>query len=275
MATVAGTSTISERSRDVLSGTPRAHAIDRWIFVFMAVWFIAIVLAGFIPDSLMKMQMVKAGVRPPFPLVLHMHAVLMGAFMLVLLAQTWLMATGRSAQHMRLGLVSLVVAPLLVIVGFVLVPTMYHQVWTGAQVAPPEMREQMQGVVRHVENIMLLQIRIGILFPLFLGIALMARGRNAGTHKRMMFLATAMALPAGIDRIPWLPHTMPSSPLSVDLYTLAAISPMLVWDIMRNRKVHRAYWICLAAYLPFAALVHGLWDTPWWHLTARQIMGVG
>ena len=118
-------------------------------------------------------------------------------------------------------------------------------------------------------------MRIGILFPLFLAIGLKARGRNAGMHKRMMFLATAMALPAGIDRIPWLPHTMPASPLSVDLYTLAAISPMLIWDVVRNRSVHRAYWICLVAYVPFALMVHGLWDTPWWHQTARQIMGVG
>ena len=275
MATLAESGGLRERRLDMLSGTPRAHAVDRWIFVFMAMWFIAIVLAGFIPDSLMKIDMVEAGARPPFPLVLHMHAVLMGSFLLLLLGQTWLMATGRSALHMRLGLASLVVAPLLVIVGFILVPTMYHQVWQGAQSAPPAMREQLQGVVRVVENIMLLQIRIGILFPLFLGIALIARGRNAGTHKRMMFLATAMALPAGIDRIPWLPHTMPASPLSVDLYTLAAISPMLIWDVVRNRSVHRAYWIALAIYMPFAVAVHALWDTEWWHQTAQQIMGVG
>ena len=275
MATLAETARATERKGDVLSGTPRAHAVDRWIFVFMASWFIAIVLAGFIPDSLMKIEMVKVGARPPFPLVLHMHAILMGAFLLLLLAQSWLMATGQFAHHMRMGLASLVLAPLLVIVGLVLVPTMYHQVWASAQNATPAMRDQLQGVVRVVDNIMLLQIRIGILFPLFLIIALMARSGNAGTHKRLMFLATAMALPAGIDRIPWLPHTMPASPLSVDLYTLAAISPMLIWDVVRNRSVHRAYWICLAAYLPFAVLVHGLWDTPWWHQVARLIMGVG
>jgi hypothetical protein len=274
MATVAETPGSIGRRPDMLSGTPRAHAVDRWIFTFMAAWFVAIVLAGFIPDSLMKIGMVKAGARPPFPLVLHLHAVLMGSFLLLLLGQSWLMATGRSALHMRLGLASLVVAPLLVIVGFVLVPTIYHQVWQGAQVAPPEMRQQLQRVVRVVENIMLLQIRIGILFPLFLAIALRARGRDAGTHKRMMFLATAMALPAGIDRIPWLPHTMPESPLSVDLYTLAAISPMLVWDVVRNRRVHRAYGLSLALYVPFAIAVHALWDTAWWHHTAREIMGV-
>ena len=93
--------------RTALSGTPRAHAIDRWIFVFMAAWFIAIVLAGFIPDSIMKVGMVQAGARPPFPIVLHMHAVLMGSFLLLLLAQTVLMATGRRALHMRLGIVGI------------------------------------------------------------------------------------------------------------------------------------------------------------------------
>jgi uncharacterized membrane protein len=258
-----------------LSGTPRAHALDRWIFVFMAVWFIAIVLAGFIPDSLMKIEMVRAGARPPFPLVLHMHAVLMGSFLLVLLTQTWLMATGRRQYHMQIGLFGYAVGVLLVVVGLVLVPTMYHQVWEGAQSAPPPVRERLQAALPVVENIMLLQIRIGILFPLFLAIAFRARGRNAGIHKRMMFLATVMALPAGIDRIPWLPHTMPASPLSPDLYVLAAIAPMFAWDMVRNRSVHPAYVIWLAVNIPFAIAVHGLWDTPGWHATARQIMGVG
>ena len=54
MATIAGKLHNNERLPDALSGTPRAHAIDRWIYVFMAVWFIVIVLVGFIPDAMMK-----------------------------------------------------------------------------------------------------------------------------------------------------------------------------------------------------------------------------
>src|SRR5687767_7627580 len=107
MATVAASPAPAELRHDYLSGTPRAHSIDRWIYVFMAGWFIAIVLAGFIPSSLAKIEMVRSGLRPPFPLIMHLHAVLMGSFLLLLLAQTWLMATGRSAYHQRLGLVSL------------------------------------------------------------------------------------------------------------------------------------------------------------------------
>jgi hypothetical protein len=55
------------------------HALDRWIYVITAASFIAIVLAGFIPSSLEKIAAVEAGRRPPFPLVMHLHALLMGA----------------------------------------------------------------------------------------------------------------------------------------------------------------------------------------------------
>ena len=58
MATIAGKFAGYQQRADALSGTPRAHAIDRWIFVFMAAWFILIVLTGFIPDSIMKVGMV-------------------------------------------------------------------------------------------------------------------------------------------------------------------------------------------------------------------------
>ena len=61
MATIAGTRGFTERRPDLLSGTPRAHSIDRWIFVITAAWFIVIVLAGFVPDSIMKIGMVEAG----------------------------------------------------------------------------------------------------------------------------------------------------------------------------------------------------------------------
>ena len=274
MATVADRSLHRERQPDLLSGTPRAHALDRWIFVIMASWYIAIVLTGFIPDSIMKVGMVQAGARPPFPLVLHMHAVLMGAFLLTLLAQSWLMATGRREYHMRLGVLGFGLAALLVVVGLILVPTIYHQVWQGAHFGPPAMRERLLERTLELDDIMLMQLQVGLLFPLLLGIAFKAREGNAGLHKRLMFLATAIPLAAGIVRITALPETMPWSPISLQIYVVLAAAPMFVWDVIRNRRVHEAYWIWLAAYVPIAVLINLLWNTPWWHATARQIMGV-
>ncbi|HEX5259435.1 MAG TPA: hypothetical protein VFW35_11740 [Sphingomicrobium sp.] len=274
MATVAGTFSFRERRPDQLSGTPRAHSIDRWIFVFMAAWFIAIVLTGFIPDALMKIGLVQSGQRPPFPIIMHVHAAAMGSFLLLLLAQSVLMATGRRELHMKVGIAAFAFVPVLVVVGMILAPTIYHQVWNMAHSAPAGVRQTLQQRLLDLENILLIQTRVGILFPLFMAIGLRARAGNSGLHKRMMFLATAVPLPAAIDRMTWLPNTLPASPFGSDLWILAALSPLFVWDVVRNRRVHEAYVIWLAVYVPVALVTYGLWDTPWWHATARQIMGV-
>jgi hypothetical protein len=274
MATVADNISFRERRPDLLSGTPRAHSIDRWIFVGMAAWFIVIVLAGFIPDSVIKVAMVQAGARPPFPLALHFHAVLMGSFLLLLLAQTTMVATGRGELHKKVGVAAFVLVPALVVVGVILAPTIYHQVWGAAHFGPPEVRARMAPVVPALENILLLQISAGLLFATFIGIALSARANHSGMHKRMMILATAMPLGAAIARMWWLPTTMPASSLSMHLYTLVVIAPMLVWDVARNRRVHEAYWLWLSIWLPVVVLVDFMWDTPWWHTVAQRIMGV-
>lgn len=274
MATVAGRISFKERRPDVLSGTPRAHSIDRWIFVGMAAWFIVIVLAGFVPDAIMKVEMVRAGTRAPFPLVLHVHAVLMGSFLLLLLAQTVMVATGRCDLHKQVGIAAFVLVPALVVVGFILAPTMYYQVWGGAHFGPPQVRAALAPVLPMLENILLLQISAGLMFAVFITIALGARANHSGLHKRMMFLATAVPLGAAIDRMWWLPSTMPSGTVATDFYIFAAVAPMFIWDVVRNRRIHEAYWIWAAIYVPVAALVAVLWDKPYWHSAARAILGV-
>jgi hypothetical protein len=254
------------------SARPLAVAIDRWIWVFMAVFFIAIVLVGFVPDSLMKIGMVKAGARPPFPLVLHAHAVLMGSFLLLLLAQSVLMATGRRDKHQWLGRAAFLLVPAIVIVGFVLVPTIYQQVWHGAQAAPPAVQGQLKQLLGFLENISLIQAQVGILFPIYILLALRARRSDPGFHKRMMFLAVAAPLPAAIDRMAWLPNSMPASALSTYLYMLLAVSPLFAWDVLRHRTVHRAYLVWLVLFLPFFIATMLLWDTDGWHAFASRLL---
>lgn len=249
-------------------------AIDRWIYVFMAAFFIAIALTGFIPDSLGKIAAIDAGDRPPFPLVLHVHSVLMGSFLLLLFAQTTLAATGRIEYHQRLGVAAVLLAPAIVVAGFILVPTMYHQIWDGMQTAPAEAQPSIQAFLHFFDNIMLIQIRVGIVFSLLILIALMVRKSDSGLHKRMMFLAIAPALPAAFDRMTWLPKTLPESPLSPDLYILLAVAPMFIWDLVRTRSVHKAYWIWLALMVPSSVVIHSLWDTDWWHATAPRLVGL-
>jgi hypothetical protein len=266
--------TLAEAAAQAPSRKSFAQAVDRWIYVFMAASFIAYTLAGFIPDSLAKIAAVAAGQRPPFPAALHVHAVLMGAFLLLLLAQSCLAATGRLQYHRTLGIAAFVLGPALVIAGMILVPTMYHQVWDAAQSAPPGIKPMIEQGLREFDNIMLVQIRVGVLFPIFLAIALAARKSDPGLHKRMMFLAVAIALPAAFDRMHWLPTSLPGSALTVEIYPLLAIAPMFLWDLVRNRTVHKAYVIWALISLPVAILVHALWDTEWWHAAAPRLVGL-
>ena len=247
--------------------------IDRWIFVFMAVLLITVTLAGFVPDSLMKIGMVEAGKRPPFPLVMHLHAVAMGSWLLLLLAQTSLMATGRRAGHRQLGLTAMVLAPAVVVIGVVLAPTMYQQLWNSVHAMPsgPDANGLQQVAIRG--NIALIQIQIGVVFAIVVTLAVRARKRDLATHKRLMVLAPIVAMPAAVDRITWLPATMPGSPLSPELYILLLAAPIFVWDLYRLGRVQRAYGIWLALVLPTGLLVNVLWNTPWWQRTVPWLMG--
>jgi hypothetical protein len=104
--------------------------------------------------------------------------------------------------------------------------------------------------------------------------ALWARTANSGFHKRMIFLATAIPLVAAIDRMWWLPNTLPGSPIGSDGYILLAVAPLFVWDVIRNRRVHEAYIVWAAIFVPASLAMERLWDTPGWHAAARHIMGV-
>lgn len=249
-----------------------AAFVDRWIYVGMTLLFLAITLAGFIPDSLDKMAAVARGERPPFPWVLHAHAVLMASFLALLLAQSWLGATGRTALHQRLGVLAFALVPLIVAVGFALAPAMYAELWDRWRAAAPADRPRLETMIARRENITLVQLRMGVAFPVLVGIALWARRRHPAIHKRLMILAVAAVLPPAFDRIHALPTSWPASFASTEVYTLLALAPMLAWDVARTRTLPAAYAIWAAVTAPLALALHLAWNTPWWHATARTLL---
>jgi len=249
-----------------------ARLADRWIYVFMAALFVVTALVGFIPDSIGVLATVEAGQRPPLPPILHAHAVLMGSWLLLLLAQTTLMAMGHSALHKKLGLIALVLAPLLVAAMIGVVQSAVSRLAAIPAGAIPA--EALIATKNFVSNVLLEQIRTIVLFAGFIGWALLIRKKDPETHKRLMILATLIPLPAAIDRITWLPNTLPDSPVAADLYLLLLLAPVLIYEIARRGRVHRAYLIGIGLNLPFMIAAYLLWGTPWWLATAPRILGV-
>ena len=165
---------------------------------------------------------------------------------------------------MHLGLVSFGLVPLIVLAGLLLVPTRFGQLQQMIAAAPPAVAAQLKSeTVPFVINTLAAQIRVGITFPLLVGTALYFRNQNSEIHKRLMILATLGPLPAALDRMTWLPSSVPVSPLTTELYPLLLAVPMIAWDLYRQRRLPRAYLIWLAALIPGAIWVAAAWNTPW------------
>ncbi len=250
-----------------------ARGADRWIFTSTAALFVVIALAGFVPSSIGKVAAVQAGQRPPFPPVLHVHAALMGMWLLLLLAQAGLVSTNRHALHRKLGIAGVVLLPSIIVTGMLLLSRTWQTVWGPAAAAamPPAVLAQTRTFL---SNILLVQGRALFTFMIFIGWALLVRRSEPGAHKRLMLLGTAIPLLAGSDRLTtalgWT--TMPASPLALDILLLVSVLPLLVWDLFRYGRLHRVSLVWLVVNLPFAIATNLLWNSEWWLSVAPGLM---
>jgi hypothetical protein len=239
-------------------GAPRSFMrfADRWIFVFTAALFVVVALCGFVPESIVVVANVKAGKFPPLPPILHVHAVLMGTWLLLLLAQALLVVAGRRAVHQALGVTALVLVPAIVVTWVMLVRTAY-------QIAGP--------------TIAAILIRAAIVFPVLVGWALWIRRTDPQTHKRLMLLAILVPLTAATgrvqERLGW-PMFGGDGGARWDLYPLLLVLPLFVHDLIRLRHVQRAYVIWFAVNLPLAILMYVLMNSQWWVAVAPKLLGV-
>lgn len=249
-------------------------AVDRWIYAAMALLFVVTVLVGFVPTSLEKVAAVQAGQRAPLSPMLHAHAVTMGAWLLLLLAQSTLVPAGHVATHRRLGVLSFALAPAVVLVMILQTRTPWLEI---AAIPPGAVDATVLADLKAViANILLEQIRSVVLFALFFGWAIAVRRTDGEMHKRMMMLATLMPLSAAIDRIAqrWLPTNFPTGYEAEYAYLLLWLAPLLIYDVIRRGRLHRAYWIALLCLAPFALATHLLWGSPRWLALAPAIVGV-
>lgn len=254
--------------RDVVmaeAATPGAFArfADRWIWAFTAALFLAAVLAGFIPSSIQKVQAIQAQQRPPFAWFLHIHAVAMGSWMLVLLAQAWLMATGQRRWHVSLGMASLALASLLQVMLLVMVGPLLARIL--ALQAPLSANSFVLGVLG-------VQMKSAVLFPIFYLWGFLARHSSPDTHRRMMLLATASLIDAGTKRIPGADALMQELGLkwlgldsvfdSSLAWVLMLLLPALLHDLFRRGRIHHAWVVGIALLLASYAIAHVLGATP-------------
>ena len=184
------------------------------------------------------------------------------AWLLLLVAQAGLVTAGRRDLHMRLGLASLGLAPAILVLFTAVTIVRYYDIAEA-------------GFGALGANILFLQIRVIVMFPVFVIWALAVRVRDPETHKRAMILAALLPIGAAFGRMTWIPGNDLMVTFDVSsILELALLAPALVYDALRRGRVHRAYWIGLALTVLWLVGAHFIWNSPAWHGAADTLMGI-
>ena len=164
---------------------PRAAAgrrgAERLFYGAMTLAILMTVFVGFAPTYYLLDSF--AGVTP----LVHVHAAVFSAWVVLLLAQTSLVAAGRVDLHRRLGIVGVALVPLLLIVGFATTIAVAQRISRPPILAPPG--RAMVALIALVA------------FGVISGLGLALR-RNSQAHKRLLLVATINLTIAAVNRLP-------------------------------------------------------------------------
>jgi hypothetical protein len=210
----------------------------------MALLMLATVFAGFARTYFL------AGIfRAPLPaLIIHVHGAAFTCWILLLAAQTSLVAAGRVDVHKRLGIAGFFLACFMVILG----------VWAatnslGRAAGPPG---------RDVLFFYIIPLTDILIFATLIFFAFRAR-TDPPVHKRLIYLATTALLIAAIARWP-----MVRNPFLAAYYSNIFLLILVAYDLWSTRKVYRAT-IWAGAFLIFVQQVRvPIGKTAAWHAFA-------
>lgn len=185
--------------------------------------------------------------KPPLPVLLHVHGVVMSAWCVLFFVQTYLVATHRVRVHRRLGILGAVLAFFVVGIGA------YATVAATA-------REVREHIVRQFHFLFGLNLMNLLLFAIFVifGLALRARPEF---HKRLMLMATLTLLAPAVARIVLLFTRAPMAQLAAfDFCILIFVVTDTVW----HRRLHPALGWSAAVVIACFHLTALALGADWW-----------
>lgn len=227
------------------------HAWDKYFYLIFAVAACAVVFLGFGPTYYFRLL----GTDTPTSTIVHLHAVVFSTWMLLFLVQTILVETGRTNLHKTLGMLGLLIAIGIVVVGYM---TFVAGARTG-YLGP--------GVERN-----LALSRLFMIVPMrdlvwFIGcFALAIYFRNSPeTHKRLMLLLfVGGLLPVVLARIP--------QPLGMIVgFAFLLVPP--IYDLLSRRRLHRVYWIGIPLFILSTIFIEPIAGTGLWKSFADWLVG--
>jgi hypothetical protein len=241
---------------DQLTEIIARRAFDRRLYMVAAILFSTIVLIGFGRTYYLKI------VFDPTPLpslLVHVHGLLMSAWVLLFMIQVRLIAARQVRIHQRLGWVTVGLAVLILVVG---VATALRAAKVGSRATPPGIAPLAFLAVPLFDLLM---------FAIFLGGAIYYR-KKAAQHKRLMLLTAINFVPPAIARIPLAPLQALGPLWFFGLPTVLALYCVGL-DARRHGSLNRVFLagtlLLIASYVVRLAIM----NTHAWMTTAQWLTG--
>ena len=240
------------------------HNLGYWFLLF-----IVLVIAGFYTTYFTRLS-------EPTPGIIHIHFVLMALWLIMLIAQPFLIKYKKLSWHRILGKASYVVVPFLIISGFLLIRNEYYRnldglnqaVLTGQKLLSPD--EILKQVAATPIGLFYLTW-----FMVFYCLAIRNR-RQSPKHARYM-LATALTLTGPtVDRIVGIYfHIYTVAGLSsyiISFLIIDLVLALLLYLDYRNKKETKTLRTCLLIYTIGQFLYYVLPTFDWWAEFMKFIM---
>lgn len=209
-----------------MNDTLDRQRFDRRLFLAAAIAFPLIVLAGFGRTYYVKGLFDAA----PLPsMLVHVHGVLMTAWVALFGTQVWFISSRQVRLHQRLGYAGVGLAAIIIAVGFV---TALRAAKYGAASTPPGIPPLAFLIVPVFDLLM---------FALLFGGAVYYRRRPAA-HKRLMLLTAVNFVPPALARIP-IPSLLALGPVWFFGVPTALAALCLVLDARRHAHVNRVFLV--------------------------------
>lgn len=199
----------------------------RNFFVMMAVSFIVLTVLGFVPDYIMMYSQNMSA-----HWFSHVHGGLMSLWLIVFVVQAVLERKGNLKLHRQLGLLSIGLGA---------------AIWISMIIVMLRPRIQYPGPIDDDRSDVLLVALHGfIFFGLFFTWGVLQR-KKVALHRRLMVLASIAVMQGSIDRVVRFIPGIGGIPLAAFItLDLLLLLPLILYDIFRDRKVHRITLIGVA-----------------------------
>jgi hypothetical protein len=239
-----------------VTAVSRPNAASRHFYVGMALAMLLAVLVGFSRSFFLRPLFPEW--HSPHEAIFYVHGAAFTAWIVLLVAQTSMVAGGRTDWHRRIGPFGIVLAAIMVLLG----------TW-GALVAARRPAGFTDVPIPPLQFLAIPFFDMA-LFASFVACAALLR-RNAETHKRLMLLATINLVTAAIAR--W-PGVLDAGPLAFFGLTDLFIVAIGIYDFRSRGRLHPVtLWGGLAIIVsqPLRLVVSG---TETWLAFARWTTGL-